>query len=419
MGKGWITGAEIMEEYGKAAVEIGQACYKDELIAYCQPAWGQIYDISQTERVPKHPPIGVDALLHKKKGEEVSWDWPVFTGANKMECELNKIKLTLREAISVWKAKHPSKSTATLLSSPPTIFLCPVDIDSIPSYRLTTESTEVKIGGMSIGRPHSDQNFFKDYTFEELDTLIQQAVKLHRDIENKLREIKEIPIAALVESQTILEGSGVSEDILYSRSVAYAWDKLMPLEYSWFIDGGIVETSKLDNSRLFYFDFDMYLRFIQGIYGMVGKQVPSAKDVASSYSQQIGEMWFNEQDVERWVGESPVALAPQQVQSGDETTLDTISTPLNIPPSLWAGKTPDVACQNLKEHGFDNSIIVYIIREKLGKSKAEAGRYAFGEVISKGNEKENSTYARTTDQYIKEVTSRYKLTFNDDANKIQ
>ena len=116
-----------------------------------------------------------------------------------------------------------------------------------------------------------------------------------------------------------------------------------------------------------------------------------------------------------FLDEKQLSVAP----SPSENTTESELLPLNIPPSLWAGKTPDVACQNLKEHGFDNSIIVYIIREKLGKSKVEAGRYAFGEVVSKGNEKENSTYSRTTDQYIKEVTSRYKLTFNDDANKIQ
>ena len=302
MVKGWITGKDIMEQYNKAAVEIGQDCYKSDLIAYCQPGWGQIYDISQLERVPKHPPVGVDALLYKQKGEDVRWDWPVITGVGELEHELNKIKYTLREAIAVWRGKHPSKATATLLTDEPTIHMCPLDISSIRPYEIEQSSPGKNSNTNGITFSSQQSNYFADYSFDELDRIIHRMVQIHNLLEDNVREKKEIPLRVQVDAQIALSDSGVPEEELYSRANAFAWNTLMQLEYSWYIDGKVVETTELDNSRLFYFDFDMYLRSIQGVYRTIQKKIPSAKDVASSYNQQLGEMWFKEEEVKVWYG---------------------------------------------------------------------------------------------------------------------
>ena len=75
MVKGWLTGTDIMEQYGKAAVEIGQACYDDVLHAFTADVLEPVFEESKLPHIPLFPPAGVNPLDHVQYTAFTYWDW--------------------------------------------------------------------------------------------------------------------------------------------------------------------------------------------------------------------------------------------------------------------------------------------------------------------------------------------------------
>jgi len=75
MVKGWVTGTDIMEQYGKAATEIGQACYDGVLHAFTADVLEPVFEESKLPHIPLFPPVGVNPLDHVQYTAKASWDW--------------------------------------------------------------------------------------------------------------------------------------------------------------------------------------------------------------------------------------------------------------------------------------------------------------------------------------------------------
>ena len=81
--------------------------------------------------------------------------------------------------------------------------------------------------------------------------------------------------------------------------------------------------------------------------------------------------------------------------------------PINVPPSLWAGKNPATIYASLAEKGFANAIIAYVLMKKAdATSKTNAGRLFYQE--DKGEHEPKPI--KKTDKLLKEA-EKYSITF--------
>jgi len=71
----WITGKEIMDEHGKAAIQIGRACYDGVLQAYTADILTPVLEESKLVHYPSYPPPGVNPYDHPQYTATPSWDW--------------------------------------------------------------------------------------------------------------------------------------------------------------------------------------------------------------------------------------------------------------------------------------------------------------------------------------------------------
>jgi len=75
MPGGWITGADVMQEHGVLAIEIGQACYDGKLHAYTETGTA-VLEKTKLAHVPIYLPAGADQLDHIQYTHSPEWDWP-------------------------------------------------------------------------------------------------------------------------------------------------------------------------------------------------------------------------------------------------------------------------------------------------------------------------------------------------------
>jgi hypothetical protein len=108
--------------------------------------------------------------------------------------------------------------------------------------------------------------------------------------------------------------------------------------------------------------------------------------------------------------EKPTAEGNVQSEQGGDPPLPQDGAPavVNIPPSLWAGKSMGAAISALRESGFSDEIIAVVLAEKMGISKLKVGRFL---TPGDGEERENSTYSRRLESASKYVRSRYCITY--------
>ncbi|MCL1927056.1 MAG: hypothetical protein FWF95_08035, partial [Syntrophorhabdaceae bacterium] len=103
---GWITGKEVMEEYGVRAFDIGEACFKGELKAFTE-AGELLIEETKIPKIPKYLPVGVNPLEHIQHGIAVKWDWS--------EClvdSINEEAMTIAISKVVADGKHYSINVA-------------------------------------------------------------------------------------------------------------------------------------------------------------------------------------------------------------------------------------------------------------------------------------------------------------------
>jgi hypothetical protein len=424
MGREWITGKEIMDVHGIAAAELGKSCFDGTLTAYVPEVLKKIYDFSKVQRVPKYPPPGIDPLQYVQTGEKVKWDWEFILGVKPLKILLLKIEKALGECFAVyrWKANKVNSLWGNEYDTRP-----PLGLLHIPRYAEDEEPR--KVGGIYFA-PQKYENQFSEF---DIDTLLQKKNELEHmrwDLNQKILKLTEPNFEALIESQILAEKSGMSDDELYSFARKNAFYTVMSVQCSYLIDGEIIDELSIKD-RLIYFDFDMYHRYLDSLTKLLhgdGYVIP-LEHVVVNYKAQLAVPWFKRSEVPAdWLGEAvivpavpsePTAPAPdpakaEPAQAGEdgvqgEVRIADEKTPLNIPPSLWAGKTASAIMENLRAASFDDNVIAFVM-DKAGVSKQEAGRMLFP--AKPGEEKETSTYQRKIDGCIKRVIERYDLIFS-------
>lgn len=85
---------------------------------------------------------------------------------------------------------------------------------------------------------------------------------------------------------------------------------------------------------------------------------------------------------------------------------------INIPPSLWAGKTLPVARSTLADEGYEPCVIAVILG-KLSNNKTECGRTLAQDQLTQGVEHDPKTYQNKFKNLLEEANSKYLFTFND------
>lgn len=86
--------------------------------------------------------------------------------------------------------------------------------------------------------------------------------------------------------------------------------------------------------------------------------------------------------------------------------------PINIPPSLWAGKTLPVACSTLEDAGYEPCVIAVILG-KLSNNKTECGRTLTQDELAQGIERDPKTYQNKFKNLLEDANRKYLFTFND------
>ena len=88
--------------------------------------------------------------------------------------------------------------------------------------------------------------------------------------------------------------------------------------------------------------------------------------------------------------------------------------PVNVPASLWAGKTPQAIFDTLFEKGFAPEVIAYVfVKNECKITKTDAGRMFYREAIGKGIEQDPRTYQRKIDDLLKDAKVKYSFTFDE------
>ena len=75
----WITGADIIRDYGNLAVEIGQACYDEELHAFTEALF-PVLEETKLGHIPKYPPPDVDPYEYIQFVSWPKWTWAELLG---------------------------------------------------------------------------------------------------------------------------------------------------------------------------------------------------------------------------------------------------------------------------------------------------------------------------------------------------
>jgi len=90
---------------------------------------------------------------------------------------------------------------------------------------------------------------------------------------------------------------------------------------------------------------------------------------------------------------------------------DAVKQSVNIPASLWAGKTPPAAYNALKNE-YEPCVIAVILN-KMGVSKLQGAQILSQDTPRKGKEPENSTFIRRFDKLLSKANRLYSFTFDE------
>ena len=84
---------------------------------------------------------------------------------------------------------------------------------------------------------------------------------------------------------------------------------------------------------------------------------------------------------------------------------------INVPISLWGGKTPQAIFDSLSQAKFAPEVIAYVLMKNGGVTKTDAGRMFYQGARDKGVEQEPRTYQRKIDNLLKRANSKYSFAF--------
>jgi hypothetical protein len=395
----WITGEQIMNEHGEAAADLGQACHNGIFNAYLANSPYQIHDISKVDRIPQYPPIGIDSREYVQRGENVQWDWDKITGRGERHIELLKTDRVLGFVWVVWE----SKGTRSLLSRVEPLPPCDLNFPRQCVARYDDNSPRL-FQSKSLFDPLIKQ--LKEYSFAQLEQIRKELLEKRRCLYVEASLGMYVSPYTRLQAELLMNENGDYGPEIYSKSEKFAWEILMPTRCLWLIDGETI-TDKDAEGRLFHFDFAMFRRFAEKIYNN-----PPLASIINTYKDYLGAMWFKRIEVDAWLGTSATPeTVPETVppvgQGTDQADVERIT--VNIPSSLWAGKTAKTIFNVLRER-YADEIIAYILVKKIGTPKTDAGRFFYPD---DGEEREAKTYRDKINSLLEKVDQLY--TFSCDG----
>lgn len=187
-----------------------------------------------------------------------------------------------------------------------------------------------------------------------------------------------------------------------------------------------------ENSKMYRF-FGCYLAIInEKIYSthdllkrsILSGKIPYKKDNDVYYLNPVDVcQWAKEKnyitsngfnlDTFESTGKNEQAASASSSARQEEVQLQLDSRiPINIPHSLWAGKTLPVAYSTLAERGYEPCVIAAIL-EKLSSNKTECGRALAQDELTQGVERDPKTYQNKFKHLLEEANSKYLLTFKN------
>lgn len=86
---------------------------------------------------------------------------------------------------------------------------------------------------------------------------------------------------------------------------------------------------------------------------------------------------------------------------------------VNISPSLWAGKSPETVYSEMKNKGFSDEVIAYLLVEKMSTPLTTAGKLLSFEDSDKGIERDPKTYRERVSGMVEKAKKHYSFSFND------
>ena len=138
------------------------------------------------------------------------------------------------------------------------------------------------------------------------------------------------------------------------------------------------------------------------VFACSGRALAAREEAYPFYEKAIKEFLFTHREVNAWLGRS----------EDDHPAATSDLIPVNIPTSLWAGKTAEAVFTTLSEHQYTPAVIAFIIMEKVGGiTKTDAGRLFYQDEIAKGVIQESRTYQRKIDALLSEAKTKYSFTF--------
>lgn len=247
----WITGKEIMENYGKAAVEIGQACYDGILKAFTADVLTPVLEESKLGHIPKYPPVGVNPCDHIQYTATPNWDWSGHVRFDRQK---------LREEYAYLRAEYDDISRN---SSPDE---CPEFDDFILMAVLRSESITTK-------KLRSAGIIPLDLDLDKLNPNAVYSAHLRRFETNGDKSII-VPMVALLFMQT---------------------------QFDYYADvSGEIKT--------FCFLFPTFKEWRYSQPGNNSSSLPES-EIISIYKETLGKLWFERDQVLKWLGHDHSAPA--------------------------------------------------------------------------------------------------------------
>lgn len=322
----WVVGKDVIEKYCTSHVSFGKACFDGLLTAHCKADWGIIYDISNLERVPKYPPGGIDPIAYRQRGEAVQWPWESILGVKKLKNEIRYIKKRLSFAVTAWKAQNAysikSTNTTELIDLINTVLVPPYDLQLIG----VNEKTWV--------------NPYKDFYLSQLNNIIRDYVEQYHCISKQVIQRTEVPLLAYAEAYDRIADEVHDIQNMDAKIISFAWNYLMPNAYCWLIDGNIVEDKNLDG-RLFYFDFDMFLR-AEKLRCKNVRQKFYLQYAIDKYCYSLELMWFDEVEVNTWINNGTLSYEISSVGTKNQSLTCNKDTNEKMPMPKQPQNKPEV-----------------------------------------------------------------------------
>jgi hypothetical protein len=157
--------------------------------------------------------------------------------------------------------------------------------------------------------------------------------------------------------------------------------------------------------KLYYSGFSEHYSFLQKLFidTIVISKVPAISYLfGCGYSLQREVKGISQATV----GSITATITAQNQAQDDNKPAVPPSSAIFVPRSLWEGKSPEAVCKAMKDNGFGDNIIAYILFTKCKKKKTHIGR-----LLGPRGENEHDSASRSrTNKFLAEAAASTIIT---------